>query len=191
MAEQVTGQRPVILTANCIVNGQFIRAGDPTPYTSEEDLPAAMRPFVATGDEVPFDPGERDLYDWSPGQRRQIRRLEKHAAHQEFAEQVASEPLRPDVQAALEASHELHIGAALKQAEVNQRLRDAAYEAAQPAEPRQLFVRRGGAWGHVERCRLKPGALIFARTPAGEFEVVGRTNSNAEIPNELTYDIQT
>jgi hypothetical protein len=76
--------------------------------------------------------------------------------------------LREDVAAALEDAHDIAVGRAKAQAQYNQAAVDGAYAAAQPAEPRRLFVKRGGAWGHVERCRLKPGELIFTRTPAGD-----------------------
>jgi hypothetical protein len=111
-----------------------------------------------------------------------VRKLELAAAEKEWAEAQAIEPLPPETAEVLQAEHDLRIGAALKQAEVSAQLVDAAYEAAQPAHPRQLFVRRGGEMGNVERCRLKPGELIFARTPAGEYEAVGCVDSRGGLP---------
>jgi hypothetical protein len=121
-----------------------------------------------------------------------VQGLQVIAAEREAAEEEADQPLRPDIAEALEAAHDKAIGVALKQAEINQRLSDAAYEqAAQAAQPRELFVRRGGEMGRTDRCRLRVGETVFARMPNGEYESVGRVNSNGEIPNEVIYDIQT
>ncbi len=181
----------VILSVNAIIEGVFYRAGTPLPYQSEKDLPPNLQPFVATGQEPSLQPVMRNIYDLSPAARRQIRVHEAAAAEKAWAEQVADEPLPPETAEALQASHDIAIGRARAQLEHNQAVIDAAHAAAQPTEPRQLFVRRGGELGHAERCRLKPAELIFARTPTGEYEAVGHTNSNAEIPDEVTHDIQT
>jgi hypothetical protein len=158
MAEQVTGQRPIVLFTNAIVGGVFYGAGT----ASETDLPESLRPFVAGEDKQPLPAPERNVYDsWSL--RIQARRLEKGIAMQEAAEELANEPLRPDVQAALEAEHDLAIGRAKAQAEHSAGLYDAAYEGAQAAEPAQLFVKRGGEMTLVQRCRLKPGETVFAK----------------------------
>ena len=118
------------------------------------------------------------------------RRLETHAAHQEFAEQVAAEPLPEDVQAALEAEHELRIGAALKQAEYSQGLSDAVYaQAAEAAAAKatQYYVRRGGALGKVQNSKLKPGETVFAKHENGEMEAVGVVDATGGLPpQELT-----
>ena len=120
----------------------------------------------------------------SPPVRRQTRRLEMHAAHQEFAEQVAAEPLREDVAAALQDSHDIAIGRAKAQAEYSQGLVDAAHAAAQPAEPPQLFVRRGGEWGRVQNAKLKPGEHVFVKRPNGEMEAVGVVDATGGLPPE-------
>ena len=163
MAEQVIAQRPITLTVNAIVNGAFFSAGAPLPFKDENELPETLRPFVASEAAPPPEPVQRDIYDLPLSIRRQVRGLERTAAEKAWAEQQASEPLREDVAAALEAEHDTAIGLAKAKAQYNQDVVDAAYEAAQPAPPRQLYVKRGGAMGQVERCRLKPGELIFAR----------------------------
>jgi hypothetical protein len=112
---------PIVLSVNCIHNGQFYGAGTAVPFT-ETDLPAALRPFIATAAAPPPEPVQRNIYDLPLSARRQARRLEMHAAHQEFAEQVAAAPLPEDVQAALEAGRDLHIGKALAQAQYPARL---------------------------------------------------------------------
>jgi hypothetical protein len=159
MAEQVTGPRPIILSANAIVNGQFIRAGDPTPYEREENLPEAMKAFVATGNETPFDPGERDIYALSPAARRAVRQYEAAAAEKAWAEEVADTPLPPETAAVLEDEHAAHIGRLLRQAEVNARLADDAYkQIAEEAAAKviQFYVRRGGAWGRFKTPNSSP-----------------------------------
>jgi hypothetical protein len=173
---------PIRLTANAIVAGQFIRAGDPTPYTAEENLPESLKPFVATGDEEPFRAVERNIYDVHPALRGQARRLEAIALEKERAESLAAEPPAPNLAAAITDAHELHIGAALKQAEVDQRLRDSAFEAMQPPAPPQLFVRRGGEMARIERAKLKVGETVFVRRESGQMESVGVINQNGEPP---------
>jgi hypothetical protein len=106
-----------MLSVNAIIDGKFYGAGTPLPFTSENDLPEVLRSFIATGEEASTQPVVRNIYDLHPAARRAVRRLEMHAAHQEFAEQVAAEPLPPETAAALEASHELHIGRAKAEAE--------------------------------------------------------------------------
>ena len=183
---------PIVLSVNAIVEGKFIHAGTALPFTSAADLPESLKPFIARGDETPFQAAARNIYDMPPPLRRQAWKLETIAQEKEAAEEEADAPLREDIQAALQAEHDLRIGAALQQARFNQAAIDNAHEAAaEAAQPREFFVKRGGEMGRTDRCRLKPGELIFARTPTGEYEVIGHTNSNAEIPNELTYDIQT
>jgi hypothetical protein len=88
----------LVLSANAIIGGVFFPAGDPLPFTSEADLPESLKPFVATAEAPPPEPPVRNIYDLPLSTRRQVRRLEMHAAHQEFAEQVASEPLPPETE---------------------------------------------------------------------------------------------
>ena len=57
---------------------------------------------------------------------------------------------------------------------------DAAYKAAQAPEPPQLYVRRGGAWGQVERAKLKPGETCFVKRENGAMEAVGVVDSRGE-----------
>ena len=142
-----------------------------------------MKPFVATGQEMPFNPAERDIYSMSPLARRAVRRLEMDAAHQEFAEAVASEPLPPETAEALRASHELHIGKALAQAKYDQDVVDVAYvQAAEAVEATQYFVRRGGEWARTQNARLKPGETVFVRRQNGEMEAAGVIDSRGEPP---------
>ena len=182
MAEQLTAPGPIILSVNAIVNGTFFSAGTALPFTAESELPESLKPFIATAEAPPPEPVQRNIYDMSPPVRRQARRLEMHAAHQELAEQVASEPLPEDVQAALESEHDIAIGRAKAQAEYNQSVVDAAYAAAQADEPPQRYVRRGGEWGHVERAKLKPGETVFVKRENGEMEAVGVVDATGGLP---------
>ena len=151
MAEQLTGQRPVILSVKAIVGGVFFPAGIELPFENEGALPESLKPFIATAEAPAPEPVQRNIYDLPLSTRRQVRGLELAAAEKEWAEQQASEPLREeDVAAALEDAHAARVGRAKAQLEHNQTVVDAAYEAAQQAEPPQLFVRRGGEWGRVQ-----------------------------------------
>jgi hypothetical protein len=166
-----------------VATGQFYCAGTAVPFT-ETDLPAALQPFVATGEEPSIQPVERNIYNsWSI--RRQVHRLEKGVALQEAAEEEATAPLPPETAEALLAAHELHIGAALKQAEYSQGLSDAAYaQAAEAAAAKvtQYFVRRGGEWARAERARLKAGETCFIKRPNGETEAAGTVDSSGGLP---------
>lgn len=43
---------PLRLSTNCIINGQFVVAGDPLPVAAE-DLPETLKPLVMTGEPEP------------------------------------------------------------------------------------------------------------------------------------------
>ena len=176
---------PLMLSVNAIINGTFFSAGTPLPFGSESELPESLRPFLATAAAPPPEPPVRNIYDMSPLVRRQARRLEMHAAHQEFAEQVASEPLREDVAAVLEAEHDTAIGRAKAEAEYHQRLSDGIYkqlEEEAAAKVAQLYVRRGGEWGRVQNSKLKIGEHVFVRRENGQMESVGVVDATGGLP---------
>jgi hypothetical protein len=181
---------PLVLSVNCIHDGRFYAAGTATPYTSEADLPLAMKGFIASeATPAPFDPSVRNIYgDMTPAARRQVRQLELAAAEREWFEEQAAEPLPEDVQAALEDSHAAYIARLKAEAEYDGKLADTAFQAAQPAPPPQLYVRRGGEWGHVERAKLKPAEHVFVRRENGQMESVGVVDSNGQPPPpEITF----
>ena len=92
-------------------------------------------------------------------------------------------PLPEETRLALEDAHAKNIGLQMAQAEANHRFMDSAYEAAaRTAEPPQLYVRRGGAWGKVQNCKLRPGEFVFVVRPTGEYETIGVVNSSGEPP---------
>src|SRR6476620_11183939 len=125
-----------------------------------------------------MEASSRDFYFGESRRRhRAARRLAATAAYEDLAIEEMNRPLPEETAAALQDQHDKSIGLALAQAEANRRLVDAAYEqAARAAEPPQLYVRRGGAWGRVERAKLKPGEHVFALRPTGEYETVGVVN---------------
>ena len=196
MAPKSSSQQPaepIRLSTNCIVDGIFIRAGDPTPYVREEDLPENLRPLVATGDEEPpYHPSERNIYFGSAGARGRARRVLSNVQWQETLEAaaLAEQVLPAEAEEALQAEHDLRIGKAKAQAEFNRAAADAAYEAAskQAAETvTQYFVRRGGEFARVERARLKPGEATFVKRPNGEYEASGFVNAEGEPPDPEIY----
>ena len=84
-----------LLLSNAIIGGKFYSAGTPLPFTDESALPESLKAFVASEAAPAPAPFSRNIYDMSPLARRAVRRLEIQAAHQEFAEAGASEPLPP------------------------------------------------------------------------------------------------
>ena len=48
MAKQTETPAPIRLNCNTILDGRFIKAGDPLPCASEADLPETLRPFIVT-----------------------------------------------------------------------------------------------------------------------------------------------
>jgi hypothetical protein len=181
--EQPAGE-PIVLTVNTIAAGQFIPAGAETPYT-ETSLPEHLKQYRATGDSPrPFTQAERDIYYGESRQGyRAARRLAATAAYEDMAIEALNKPLPPETAAALQDQHDKSIGLALAQAEANQRFRDAAYEqAARAAEPVQLYVKRGGEMGRVERSKLKPGEPVFVLRENGRYETMGVVDSRGELP---------
>jgi hypothetical protein len=173
------------LTVNSVIGGVFFPAGSALPFGSENDLPTALRPFIASEAAPPLPPPQRNIYDLPLSLRRQVHRLEKGIALREAAEEVASEPLPPETAAALQASHELYVGAALKQAELSAQRADDTYkqlEAEAAAKVTQFYVRRGGAWEKVQNSKLKPGETVFVKRENGEMEAAGVIDSRGEPP---------
>ena len=172
----------LMLSVNAIIGGKFYGAGTPLPFTDENDLPASLKPFRATGEEPSTQPVERNIYDLPLSVRRQVRKLELAAAEKEWAEAQAAAPLREDVAAALEAEHDIAIGRAKAQMAFNQSAIDNAHAAAAAAaEPAPLFVRRGAVYKRCDATRLRPGEQFFAKR-AGGWEYVGVINARGEPP---------
>jgi hypothetical protein len=120
--------------------------------------------------------------------RQQAAELQAIVEEKEYFEQEASEPLRPDVAAALEDAHERSIGRAKAQTEYFQELQDQTFEAvtAPAAKTLERFVRRRGRhYTEVGKARLKPGEPVFIREPStGEFRSIGIVNAAGELPEK-------
>jgi hypothetical protein len=180
------------LSTNCIVNGKFIPAGSPVPFATEADLPPNLKGLVATGDEEFYDPSDRNLYFGDPRGRSRARQLLSNVLWQDQVEsaELEARKLPAETQAALEDEHTLRIARLKAQAEYNQGLSDAAYEAAskQAAETEtEYYVKRGGEWGKVQNARLRPGEPCFVKRPNGQYEVSGYIDANGEPPDSEIY----
>ena len=180
----------IVLSTAAIVDGVYFRAGEPVPYAREADPPPNLKAVVATGEEEPaFSPAERDIY--SPHLAREARRIQGNIQLQDWAEQEAeADPLPEDVKEVLEDEHSRRIEKLRAQMAFNQGATDGAYAqaaAAAAAKETHFYVRRGGAWGHVERAKLKPGETVFVKRPNGEMEAAGIIDANGEPPPSEIY----
>jgi hypothetical protein len=195
--EQPTG--PVVLSANCIADGRFIPAGSETPFT-EATLPEHLRQYLASGDEDFYTPAQRDIYHGQPGPeppfffqgvssgqwvQRQASRTAAGMQEQIWAEaEMEREHALPkETLEVLQTKHDEHIALLKARGAYAQKLTDAAYEQAAAeaaAKESQYYVRRGGAWGKVQNCQLRPGETTFVRRPNGEFEASGFIDSTGE-----------
>ena len=192
---------PVVLSVDLIDSGKLYRAGEPTPFT-EASLPAHLKQYIATGQEDFFHPRERDFYNnprpdcgvvyqptgsdsqWT---RRQARQVASVAQEQLYAEQEAEAAgqLPKETQEALEDAHSKHSALMKAQMAYNQRATDIAYEQAAAeaaAKESQFYVRRGGAWGKVQNCRLRPGETVFVKRENGQMEAAGCVDSTGSPP---------
>jgi hypothetical protein len=184
MSETEQPPEPIRLSVASIVAGQYIGIGEPTPFMTESDVPQNLKPYIGgIRNEMLPHPSDRDIY-LSPQTRRQARRLEATAEEKDWAEQVASEPLREDVAAALPASHDIAIGKALAQAKYHQDAIDNAHTAAQEsvAQRPEHFVKRGAIYSRASKSKLRPAENVYVRRPSGEWECIGQVDSAGELP---------
>ena len=188
MSEKATEQpsESIRFSVASIINGKYFAIDTPTRYTTESDVPENLRLYIGgIRDENQPHPSDRDIY-MTPAARRAARGLEMAAAQQAWAEEIASEPLREDVRAALEAEHDLHIGKLLAQSQCNQDALDRLHESlAEAAEPLEYFVRRGSVYTRVTNVRPRPGEPCFTKAGDGDWQVAGTIDSNGEPPPEL------
>jgi hypothetical protein len=181
--EQPAG--PVVLSANVLVDGRFIPAGDATPFT-EQSLPPHLREYLASGQEDFYHPSTRNyyhqpgpelgagvIYQGTGGQwtRREAARAAAGLQEQIYAEQEAErdQQLPAETQEVLETEHSRRIDKLKAQASYNQKIADGVYEreeAEASAKETQFYVRRGGEMARVERAKLKPGESTFVRRTA-------------------------
>ena len=131
---------PPLFSVNVIVSGEFYKAGSVvTPFKSEDEVPETLKPFLVDEENKPsfaaesvgnFEPGV--VYQIISDGRRgraianQAAQLQQALEFRDLAEQAASEPLAPEIQAALQSEHDLRIGKALAQARYAQEAADSS-----------------------------------------------------------------
>lgn len=162
--------RPVAFSVNIIVpvagfeGSRFIKAGEPSPYCDISEVPEQLKGFIA-GDEDAESQGPpgglfelNTIYNVSP-EGAILSRAGRRAA----------------AQLAGEASW---------QAQAEEEAIAAAQAEAAGAEqkPAAIYVKRGGAWMHAERARLRPGEPVFVKEPSGAWAAVGTVNSTGGLP---------
>jgi hypothetical protein len=178
---------PVRLSTNCIVDGVFIRAGEALPFEREEDLPPNLKAVAAAGEAEFLPKPVRDIYAPQPPSRGgNVQWMDAEDAL--VAEMNA--PLPEETSAALEAAHSGYIEKLKAQKAFGQAAADAVFERATQRETEvetQYFVKRGGEFGKVQNCQLKPGEPCFVKRPNGQYEVSGYTDSDCRPPDsEIT-----
>ena len=202
--EQVAPGAAITLSVSMIADGQFYPPGSEVPFTAET-LPEHLKPYLSSEEEAPAWPEERILsfepnttYLLHPdGSRSHNRAISRQAAAlaadaflqaQAEEEAEAANELPPETAAALEAAHDTAIGIALKAAEIADRDKNAAIaaqgEGAGGAEekPPAIYVKRGGAWMHAERARLRASETVFQKEPSGAWAAVGVVDANGGLP---------
>ena len=196
--------RPVAFSVNIIVpvagfeGSRFIKAGEPSPYCDISEVPEQLKGFIA-GDEDAESQGPpgglfelNTIYNVSPegailsrAGRRAAAQLAGEASWQAQAEARRRPSTRKP--RGLQQEHDLRIGVALD-AEIRARDAEEAIAAAQAEaagaeqKPAAIYVKRGGAWMHAERARLRPGEPVFVKEPSGAWAAVGTVNSTGGLP---------
>ena len=204
MAKQTETPAPIRLNCNTILDGRFIKAGDPLPCASEADVPETLRPFIVTdvaeADEEPneargsFQMGE--LYEMTPDGRlgrslrrkveRQVAEFEAENWREEQLEQAAADAeLPPEVAQDLQEAHEGSVSFAQAQLAADAARADAVSDAAQEAEALPvLLVKRGGRhYTPALKARLRANEDVYIRQPDGTFQFIGTTDARAELPD--------
>jgi hypothetical protein len=101
-----TQQQPITLKVNALVDGVHYKAGDTLPFTAVDELPAALKPFVVTGDEPEPNEAVADQANFqlgvtyqldTEGRRlralnRQVATLQAQAAEEAWNEEQFSAP---------------------------------------------------------------------------------------------------
>ena len=198
--EQPAG--PVRLSVNTVVEGRWFAAGAELPFRASGDVPEPLRPFIAV-DEPEEPPGPASL-NFQPNRiyavdpegailsrqgRREAAQLAGEAAWQAQAEAEA-EAVDEQTAAAMKIAqeeHEFRISGDILSAQIKDRDAGAAVTAAQQKadaeeKPAVLYVRRGGAWMHADRAKLRPGEPVFLKEPSGAWAAVGTVNSTGGLP---------
>jgi hypothetical protein len=181
---------PVVLSTGAIIDGVYFAAGQTLPYTAEHEVPENLRPHILTdADELPV-PVVRNVYAHmqTPEQQRAVQECRGNIQLQtDWAEDaaIAEAKLPPETEAVLRDTAERNAALEKAKLKAKQDAVDNAYEAAaQHAEEvqTQYFVRRGGAWGKVQNCQLRPGETCFVKRENGEYEASGFIDSTGSPP---------
>ena len=189
-------QLPIKLTGACICDGKYFEPGAPLPFASEAEVPVTLQHLIAVDESEIPDPIVRNIYGTpqpeprytyqsTGGLRGDARQAVQgwHAADE--AAEFANRPLPPEIEEALQASHDRHIGLAKGQMQFNQDAIDNAHSAAATdAEPLQRYALRGAVYVRIEKIALKVGEPIFIKHPgpSGNYEIIGYTDVDAEPP---------
>lgn len=148
-AGTTASKAPIVLSVDAIVQvggfegSRLVRAGEPTPFVSESDVPDNLKPFIADPSQAEEPEGRFGTYDLnvvysmnpdgSRGRaiRRQVAELSNAQAEQEWAEQAAEaqRKLDPETEAILQEQHDARIAMETKILEIKYRDSDNAPEA--------------------------------------------------------------
>ena len=194
---------PVRLKVNCVIDGRWFGAGERLPFANEAAVPASLKPFIAVDE--PDEPQGPPRLNYEAGRvydidttghilsrhgRRDASALAANAALQAAAEDAAEAAgaLDAETAAILQEKHDVDVALQIKTAEIRARDADAVIAAqdegagAEQKAADPLYVRRGGAWMHAERARLRPGEPVFVKRPTGAWEAVGAVDASGGLP---------
>jgi hypothetical protein len=192
-------QEPVWLIGGAVIDGQYYAPGEPTPYASESEVPENLRHLIAADESELPDPIVRNLYDGTPqpeprytyqstgGLRGDARQAVQGRHEADEAAEFANQPLPPETEEALQASHDLRVGKAKAQLQFGQDAIDNLHNSlGTEREPIQRFAKRGSVYVRIEKIALQPGEPIFIkhRGPSGNYEIIGHTDVDG-MPPEL------
>ena len=201
--EQPSPAGPLVLKVGSVANGKYYAAGEPIPFDAET-IPDSLRPYLA--DDAEPEPPAPPTLNFQPNRVYEVdpqgailtragRRQGAQLAGEDFAQQQAEEEviavgaLDAETAAILQEKHDVDVALQIKTAEIRARDADAVVTAAQDEgaggaeqKPPAIYVKRGGAWMHAERARLRPGEPVFVKRPTGEWEAVGAVDASGGLP---------
>ena len=209
-ASDTEGAQPITFTENVLLDGRdpyadrLVRAGEPSPFRSIDEVPESLRGLVAPAEPLETAGSEERFANYQPNTvyllnsdgsrgralRRQVGQLAANASFQEAAErevEIANKLPRETLEA-IQAEHDKHIALQIKAAEVRARNRDAAVIAAQEAavageRPAATYhVKRGAVYRKAAEARLRVGETLFQRQPSGDWWAAGQVDSNGALP---------
>ena len=134
-------EAPPLFSVNVIAGGEFFKAGKETPYKTADAVPETLKEFILDRDSQ-VENLDQERANLAAGEvytvgsiltrsgAQQAVRLQQAIEFREWAtdQAEASQQLAPEIEAVLQAEHDLSIGKALAQAEYHQEAVDRAYE---------------------------------------------------------------